>query len=179
MLPTVWLVLIIGFSLYSLSTYIRPLEGKRDARGLLLGILGLVYAAMMFRTTYSIVFARLPHAAILFHILRALLGGIWTAILLAMGFRRHGATIMLIFAGTLAIASTLAVALLLHRTGRAVTLHSVLSVPRLYSLEAGPFGIAIAAAVLLWRPAGNDTRLPARGSELTDAEHVAESGTGA
>jgi hypothetical protein len=173
-LLTIWLAIVVSFSLYFLSTYIRPPEGgTRDPRALVVGILGLAFGAMHLRGVYSVVFENLPHPAVLFRVVRALVTGGWAAILVSMGYRR-GARIMLIVAGILFVGSPLALALYLHWTDPEVALHSILAAPRFYVLEAWPVGIAIPALFLLWRSGSNDGKGAGHDSSPIDVEHTAE-----
>ncbi|HVU48370.1 MAG TPA: hypothetical protein VHD85_19730 [Terracidiphilus sp.] len=170
MLHTIWLWLLVPFSLYCISTYLKPVEGARDVRVLLGGILGLAYAAFGLHATYSL-FAWLPHSAILFRIAHGIVGGMMVAMLLSMGYR-HGVRVLLIFAVILLLASPLLVALILHRVGRAVALHSILTSPHFYSLESWPVGIAVPAIVMLLRPSSNGNKGTGDNSGL-----ASESGT--
>jgi hypothetical protein len=178
MLQLFWFLLYVPFSLYCISTYIKPLESGRNPRVLLIGILGLVCAAMRLRGTYSIVFASLPHPAILFRVVRALTGGMWGTMLMSMGFRR-GARTMLIISCILFIGSPLALILHLHWIAPGIPLHSILASPRMYSLEAWPVGMGIPAIVLLWQSSRNDSESGGHDGGLTAAEPTVENGTGA
>jgi hypothetical protein len=171
MLQTIWLWLLVPFSLYCISTYLKPVEGARNARALLAGILGLAYAAFGLHVTYSLFFAWLPDSAILFRIAHGIVGGMMAALLLSMGYR-HGARVMLILAGILFVGSPLLLVLYLERVAPEVTLHTIFASPRIYGLEAWPIGIAIPAIILLLRPTSN-------GSQATHDENglVAEDGT--
>jgi hypothetical protein len=158
MLLAIWLAVVLSFSLYCLSTYIKPLENGRDPRTLLVGILGLIFALLHLRAIYSLVFMHLPHPAILFRIVRAIVNGTWATILVSMGFQQ-GARNMLILAGILFAAAPLSLGIVLRQTAPGVTLHSILTSAKFYSLEAWPVGIAIPATILLLRKgkSGNNT----------------------
>jgi hypothetical protein len=178
-LLTIWLAIVVSFSLYCLSIYVKPLEGdKRNQRALAVGILGLVFGAMHLREIYSVVFASLPHPAVLFRLVRAIVSGAWTGILVSMAGRR-AAMAMLILAGILFVASPPAMAFFLNRTGHGVTLHSIFASPSIYILEAGPVAIAIPSIFLLCRSGGGDGKGDGFDDSRTDAQHSAENGTGA
>ena len=176
MLQTIWLLVLVPLSLYFLSTYIKPLEGGRDPRKLVTGILGLVYAALSLHATYSVIFAHLPNSVILFRMAHAIVGGMLPTILISMAYR-HGARIMLILAGVLFVVSQLIIGFALHRTGHAVTMRSIVSVRNFYGSEAWPLGTALSAIFLLWRPVRNDGKGIDHDGELAPAEHIAEDGT--
>jgi hypothetical protein len=176
MLSTIWLALIVAVSLFCLSSYLKPLNGERDFRALLAGILGLAWAALHLRATYSILFASLPHPAILSGFVIAIVGGGWATTLVSMGYRR-GARTMLIVAGTLFLGSPLALALYLHWTAPKVALHSILAAPHFYILEAWPVGIAIPALILLWRSGRDDGKGSGHDGALATAEHTPENET--
>jgi hypothetical protein len=178
MLTTIWLVLIIPVSLYFISSYMKPLEDGRNLRGLLAGIFGLAYAALHLRATYSIIFASLPHAAILFRIARGIVGGTWVTMLNSMGFPRATRK-MLILAGILFAGLPLALTLYLHWKAPQVTLHFIFASPNLYPLEAWPVGIAISAVALLWLSGRNDGKSTGHDSGMGTAGHTAENGAGA
>jgi len=168
-LQTIWLWLLVPFSLYCVSMYLKPVEGARNTRELLAGILGLAYAALSLRATYSLFFVHLPHSVIIFRIVHGMVGGTMVAMLLSMGYR-HATKILLILAGILFVISPLLLAFNLYRIGHKDVLHSILTLPNFYSLESWPVGIAIPAIILLLRPGKNaqDT--------LTMTEHDAENG---
>jgi hypothetical protein len=178
MLQTIWLLLIVPLSLYCFSTYIKPLNGRRNTRMLLIGILGLVYAATLLRVTYSTVFASLPHPAILFRCVRAVAGGMWTTMLISMGFRR-GARTMLILSCILFMGSPLALIFYVHRTYPEIALHAILASPGMFSLEAWPVGIAIPAIILLWRSRKNGGESGQLDDGWATSEHPADNGSGA
>ena len=164
-LLTIWLVIVVSFSLYSLSDYLKPTEGStRESWKLAVGILGLAFGAMHLRGIYNVVFASLPHSAILFRSVQAIVAGAWTGILLSMG-RRRWAKAMLIFAGVLIVGSPLAVAFLLHQAGRRVSLRSVLALPNVYILEIFAVTIAVPAFILLSRPGDSDSEGAVRDDE--------------
>jgi len=177
MLQTIWLAVVLSFSLYCLSVRIRPLRGERDARGLPIGILGLAYVAMHLRITYATIFAHLPYSALLFRVLGAIVGGVWATILISWGFR-WGAKAMLIFACILSLGSPLAGVFVWYRIGHRVPLHSIFASPKFYIVEAWPVGIAIAAIVLLLRPGTNGSNHAGGGGGLASAENTAENGMG-
>jgi hypothetical protein len=172
MLSTIWFSLLVAIGLYCLSTYIKPLESGRNPRILLVGVLTLADAAFRLRATYSVLFAHLPHPAILFRVARAIVGGMWPTILIAMGFRQ-GARNMLILAAILFAAAPLALVIVLHRTAPGVTLHTILTSPNFYSLEAWPLGIAIPAIALLSRASKGGSN----GTGQYSVENTSESAT--
>jgi hypothetical protein len=178
MLSTIWLALIVAFSLFCLSIHLKPLNGKRNPRALLAGIFGLAWAALHLRATYSILFASLPHPAIRSRFGIAISGGGWVTTLVSMGYRR-GAKIMLIAAGILFFGSPLALALYLHWVAPKVALHTIFASPHFYILEAWPVGIAIPALILLWRSGSNDGEGVGDDGSPIDAGHTAENETGA
>lgn len=166
MLQTIWLLVLVPVSLYFLSTYIKPLEGGRDPRKLVVGLLGLAYAALSLHATYSIIVAHLPHSVIFFRIAHGIVGGAIPTILISMAYR-HGARVMLILAGIQFVASPLVIWFTLHRIGPAVALHSVVSARSFWSSEAWPIGTAVSAIVLLWRPGRSDGKGIDHDGELT------------
>lgn len=172
MFQTIWLAFLVPFSLYCISIYLKPVEGARNRRALLAGILGLAYAAFSFRVTYSLFFAHLPHSAVLFRVMHGIVGGMMVAMLLSMGYR-NGARVILPLALILFVGSPLLVAVILHRTGRQVELHSIFASPHFYALEAWPAGSVIFAIFLLLRPGRNEDQ-----DAQTLPEQDAEDGAG-
>jgi hypothetical protein len=164
-LLTVWLVIVVSFSLFCLSDYVKPAKGSaRNTRELVVGILGLAFGAMHLRRVYSLVFASLPHSAVLFRLVQAIVTGAWAGILLSMGHRRWAKS-MLILAGIFFVGSPLAVAFALHLAGHQVSLRSVFTLPNIYIIEIFAVSLAVPAIVLLLVPGDNDGELSARGEE--------------
>jgi hypothetical protein len=177
MLQTIWLAVVLSFSLYCLSVRFRPLRGERDARGLPIGILGLAYVAMHLRMTYATIFAHLPYSTLLFRVIGAIVGGVWATILISWGFR-WGAKAMLTLACILSLGCPLAGVLLWYRMGHGTALHSIFASPKFYIAEAWPIGIAVTAIVLLLR-SGERSRKNAGDDGGLTSEDAAENGMGA
>jgi len=175
MLSTIWLVLIVSVSLYCISTSIKPLENGRNPRGLLAGILGLAYVALHLHATYSVIFASLPHPAILFRLAGAIVGGMWVTMLLPRGYRQ-GAKTMLIISGIL-FAAPLALVLCLHLINHKVALQPIFTSPNIYIVEAWPVGLVIPAIILLWQSGRNDSKSADQDGGQTDVEQISECGT--
>jgi hypothetical protein len=173
MLSTIWFSLLLAIGLYCLSTYIKPVEGERNPRVLLIGILSLMDAAFHLRATYSLIFAHLPHGAVFFRLFSRIVDGMLATMLVSLGFKK-GARNMLILAGALLVVPPLGLilALALHRTALAESLHVIFASSNIYNLEAWPIGIAIPAVVLLLRGDGSNN-LNAGNDSL---EHTSESG---
>ena len=155
MVGTIWFLILVPVCLYLVSTYIKPLNGVRNLRALITGILGLAFAMLLLHATYAIAFASLPHPNVAFRTVRATVGGAFATMALSMGFRQ-APKIMLIIAGILFAASSLIVTLGLHKPGRSAMLHPRPSSLNVYSLEAGPVGLAIPAIVLMWQSRRNN-----------------------
>jgi hypothetical protein len=177
MLSTIWLVLIVSVSLYCLNAYIKPLEGERNPRKLLAGILGLADAAFYLHATYSLIFVHLPHSAIIFRTFRGMVGGMWVSTLIPTGFGR-GARSLLILSGFLFVGSPLALVsmLYLRSISPSAALHAMFTSLSILPLEALPVGLAIPAIVLLLRSGRNDSKSTGNDSGLTAAEHTVENG---
>jgi hypothetical protein len=176
MLQTIWLWFLVSISLFCFSIYLKPVEGARDLRALVMGILSLVYAALHLRVTYSLLFASLPHSAILFRMVRGIVGGMFPTILFSMG-SRQGARIMLIISGVLFVGLPLALMIHLHGVAPAVVLRSMFTVPNFYILESYPVGIATTAIVLLLRPDLKNIQSTSDDRELTSEARIANDGS--
>jgi hypothetical protein len=165
MLSTIWLVIVVSFSLFCLSDYVKPAKGSaRNSRELVVGILGLALGAMHLRRVYSLVFASLPHSAVLFRLVQAIVTGVWAGILLSMGHRRWAKS-MLILAGIFFFGSPLAVAFALHLAGHQVSLGSVLALPNIFITEIFAVALAVPAIVLLLGSDDNDGGLAVEDEE--------------
>jgi hypothetical protein len=171
MLHTIWLWLLVPFSLYCFSIYLKPVDGPRDRRALAMGTLGLADAAMYLPATYALVFAHLPYPFIVFRVVRGILGGMLPTIFISMGYRQ-GARAMLIFAGVLFVGFPLLLVFNLYRFSHGNTLHSILTSSYFYGLESWPIGVAIPAIVLILRPVGSN-----RQGAFAQSEQAAERGT--
>lgn len=178
MLTNIVLVLVGGFSLYCLSTYIKPLDGQRDSSALLWGILGLVWVALHLRATYSLIFAALPHGPIVFRVVDRVVPGVVASVLICRGWRQ-GVRAMLILAGVLFVASPLVLIVMLHRIAPGAQLRAIFLFTPFYILEASAIGIAIPAVLHLWKRNRNDGKQLDSGSDPSTAEYPAENGTSA
>ena len=175
-METVWLLILVPCSLYWPSTYFEPVEGTRKRGSLVLGILGLTYAALHLHTTYLVFFANLPFPTILFRISHGIVGGALATILISMGFR-HGTRAMLVLSGVLLVALPVLAAFDLHRLGHEVSLRIVIASPTVLCLDSYPIGIAIPAVILLLRPSWIRSQSIGDSAGLTDAGSAAKSGT--
>jgi hypothetical protein len=176
MIQAVWPMLLFPFSLFLLSNYMKPTEGERNPRDLAAGLLGVVTTAFFLHGTYSLVFVRLPHAAVLFRTVRGVVGGAFASTLLSTVFSK-GARNTLILSSILFVTSPLALLLVLHRTAPGVTLQAILLSPNLCGLESCPVGLAIPAIVVFWRSGGN-YRGAQKNIEPAQTGRIGEDGTG-
>lgn len=148
-MQTIWFLIFVPVSLYFISTYIKPSNGTRSLRALITGILGLANVAMSAHKTYVVLFAGLPHPALLFRAVSGFFGGMFVTMLLSMGFRQ-APKIVLIVAGILSAAPAVVLIWVSHKLGQAPTQHPISNVLDLYILEAHPVGLAIPAIILIW-----------------------------
>jgi len=148
MMHTLWLSLFVAIGLYGVSSYIRPTEGeRRNPQTLVAGILSLVYAALHLHATFALVFAPLPHAAVLFRATRWIVGGMFLSALATLVYRQSAGTTLIISA---VLFAGLPLAMLpLHWVAPKASFHRILTSPALYAGEAFPVGLAIPALVLL------------------------------
>lgn len=172
------LVLVGGFSLYCLSTYIKPLNEKRDSNWLLLGVLGLVWVVLQLRITSSLIFAAFPHAFVPVRVASRIVLGVLPSALICRVWR-WGAKAMLILASILSVAPPLTAVLLVLRIGHEINLHTIFASSKFYAIEAWPVGIAIPAIVLLFRSKKNGRKSTGGDGRVAAADVIAENGTGA
>lgn len=149
MLSIVWLSLFAAIGLYGISSYIKPLEGRRrDSQKLLAGILSLAYAALHLHAMYSILFARLPYAAISFRAVRWTVGGMLVSVLATLAYRQSAKT-MLVISAVLFVSLPLGLVVFFHWASPGASFHRIFAFPIVYCAEALPIGVAIPAIVLL------------------------------
>lgn len=157
---TIWPLFHVIVGLFCLSTYFKPIEGERNPRILIVGVLSLAIAATLAHGTYELLFARLPNSAIFLRATRGILGGMFATTSVSLGFR-HWAKIMLIAAAILFVVSPLALVLFLTKrsVSTEMALRAVFTSPGLLSLESIPVGMAIPALLFPWSPSSRSSEV--------------------
>jgi hypothetical protein len=150
MLSTLWFSLFVAIGLYGISSYVKPLDGRRNWQKLFMGVLSLAYAATCLHATYALVFAHLPYASFMFRTVRGAAGGMFVSLFTTLVYR-SGAKTMLIIAAVLFICPPLALLITPRRVLDKAGAQLISTWPEVYIREAFPVGLAIPAIVLLVR----------------------------
>ncbi len=142
--------------------YLKPLNSEikhRDGRALAGGILLFSLAGFWLFNSFHGVPRNPAYLAILFRLIEGIVVGMLVTTLMSIGWRQGAKRILVISCIWFMVSNLILVGICFHVTGHMISLGLLSRLPATYGIEANPFGMAIAAVVILGSVVNNPKNL--------------------